>query len=98
MHRIPAALAIAVVLVGCSGEPDLSTAQIMCEEFIEGRVGSDLEFGGASDRGGEQVGDLRWEATGTFTEPADGSTTSYTCEVEHDGDETWTLVDIETDR
>lgn len=88
-------VAVVLALSACSGNEGM--AVVMCEDFVDQRVGAgELEHLSPMDGAEvEQVGDDRYVVTSAFT--VGGQTSRYTCTVTQDGDQ-WTLVDLDTGR
>lgn len=99
MLKITGTLAALALLAGCGGsdEPkdESVEAGVACEQFLERRVGAEVEHGDWQDADVSGGGKSPYVVQSRFN--AGGQWSVYRCEVERT-DDGWTLVDLTTDR
>lgn len=90
-------MVVAIGVISFNGGSNSVSAEIMCEQFIEDRLRSPgtADFEHTSTRPG---GTGEWTVTGQVdSENGFGALvrSTYRCEVEHEGGDRWTLVDLD---
>ena len=103
MKRLAGTLAAVVLLAGCGGEGDEddgtgpaereTTAWVMCERFIEQRMGTGHDFGDRDET------EISGRPGGPYTVKGTVDGAPYSCVVEHDPEsDDWRLVELDLEQ